>query len=221
MTRFDHIRYVYLIGIGGIGMSGLARYFKHHGKTVAGYDKTETPLTHLLNSEGIIVNYLDDVQGIPAEITSSNADEVLVIITPAIPQANEQLKYFISRGTTLHKRSEVLGLITTDYSTLAVAGTHGKTTTSSILAHLMHHAGMPTTAFIGGIMKNYQSNVLLSEEQKWMIVEADEYDRSFLRLKPRIATVTSMDADHLDIYGSADGMRDTYREFTQLIDREG
>ncbi|MCB0429254.1 MAG: UDP-N-acetylmuramate--L-alanine ligase [Flavobacteriales bacterium] len=219
---FQHITHVYLVGIGGIGMSGLARYFKQLGKQVAGYDKTATPLTRKLQAEGMDISFSDKVKDIPAGFRGSdNIDHVLVIYTPAIPSAHEGLQFFRSEGYDMHKRAAVLGMITSHHNTLAVAGTHGKTTTSSILAHLLQQAGLQPTAFIGGIMRNYQSNVLLSKDPTWMVVEADEYDRSFLQLNPYISVITSLDADHLDIYGTASDMRLTYQAFAERLSENG
>ena len=188
----EKIHKVYFIGVGGIGMSALARYFNAIGKEVLGYDKTETILTNQLEKEGVNIHYTDSPSLIPSEID-------LVVYTPAVPQDLKEYKYCWDKGYVMKKRSEVLGIITNESFTLAVAGTHGKTT-SSILAHLLKQS-IGCNAFLGGIAKNYNSNVLLTENAETTVVEADEYDRSFLELHPNMAIITSMDADHLDIYG--------------------
>ena len=179
-------------------MSALARYFKFQGKNVAGYDKTSTPLTRTLESEGIQVVYDEAVASIPEDFT--HLEGTLVVYTPAIPKEHKQWLYFISREFPLKKRAEVLGLISKGKQTLAVAGTHGKTTTTAILGHLLKETGAPVTGFLGGISEDIQSNLILKGDEV-IVVEADEFDRSFMQLAPNIAAITSMDADHLDIYG--------------------
>ncbi len=201
---------VYFIGIGGIGMSALARYAKLKGKQVAGYDKTSTTLTRSLNEHGIPVVYEDDVELIPERFKC--ADGTLAVYTPAVPPDNKIYSYFLNGGFTLLKRSEFLGKITENEYCLAVAGTHGKTTTSTLLAHLLKHSGMDITAFLGGISQNYHSNLILDGNDA-VVVEADEFDRSFLRLKPYFSAVTSMDADHLDIYGNKGNLHEAFRAF--------
>lgn len=208
------IHRVYFIGIGGIGMSALARYFAFIKKDVAGFDKTETPLTKELVSIGIPIHYNDDISLVPEKIL--NVKNTLVVYTPAVPANNQEYQYFLNQGFVIKKRSEVLGLITKDSFCFAVAGTHGKTTTSSILAHLLKETGTPLTAFLGGISEDFNSNFLL-EGTAYSVVEADEFDRSFLRLSPNVACVTSMDADHLDIYGNKDELEKSFIEFTQRI----
>ncbi len=206
---------IYFLGIGGIGMSALARWFRHEGYTVAGYDRTETPLTKTLVQEGMQVQYVDSLDTIP-EIVQENIASTLVVWTPAVPSDSVQLQYFREQGYALHKRAEVLGWLTQDFFTIAVAGTHGKTTTSSMIAHILQQSTRSCTAFIGGILKNYNSNMLLSTQAgkaQLMVVEADEYDKSFLHLSPKILVITSLDADHLDIYGSRTQMLETYAEF--------
>lgn len=205
---------VYFIGIGGIGMSGLARYFKSTGKQVAGYDKIPTPLTGALQNAGIPIHYEDSVHQIPEAFR--NKENTLVVYTPAVPQEHSELGYFIREGFRVHKRAEVLGRITKDTFCLAVAGTHGKTTTSAILAHILRETGTPLTAFLGGISENFNSNFLM-EGSAYTVVEADEFDRSFLQLSPNVACITSMDADHLDIYGEAEALRTSFREFANRI----
>jgi len=213
----DNIKHVYLIGIGGIGMSALARYFKASGRDVSGYDKTATSLTAELNNEGIAVHYDDNVEMLPVYLTGSAINtEVLIIYTPAIPQDHTELCYLQTKGYKMYKRSEVLGLITDSSRTIAVAGTHGKTTTSAMIAHILKDSGTDCTAFLGGISSNYNSNLLLGSgnpDKEWVVVEADEYDRSFLTLFPQISLITSLDADHLDIYGSHSDMIASYSQF--------
>lgn len=200
---------VYFIGIGGIGMSALARYFNHNGAKVAGYDRTETPLTQQLVQEGIAVIYEDDFALVPE--THKNAD-TLVIYTPAVPKELGLLTGFRELGLKLHKRSEVLGLLSQGKYTIAVAGTHGKTTTSSMIAHILTDSGVGCSAFLGGIASNYNTNTLFGDNDL-LVVEADEYDRSFLTLHPDIAIVTSADADHLDIYGDHQALQASFKEF--------
>ncbi len=217
----NDVHSVYFIGIGGIGMSALARFFKSQGKEVLGYDKTQTALTMELESEGISVVYSDEVNLIPQTIKEKK-EEALIVYTPAIPATHLGLQYFIDKEFRILKRAQVLGLITREMTTLAVAGTHGKTTTSSILAHLLHESGVPCTAFIGGIAKNFDSNLLLSEEKNaYVVVEADEYDRSFLNLSPDMAIVTTTDADHLDIYENQHDFGNTFIEFCAKIADQG
>jgi UDP-N-acetylmuramate--alanine ligase len=217
--ELENIRRVYLIGIGGIGMSGLARYFKKRGAVVCGYDKTPTPLTEALMNEGIPVVFSDDPDNIPFTFMEQDAS-TLVIFTPAIPAASRILNHFRSNGFTLKKRSEVLGIISKGMFTIAVAGTHGKTTTSSIIAHLLKDSGYDCSAFLGGIASNYNTNVLFGNNNT-LVVEADEYDRSFLTLHPDIAVVTSMDADHLDIYGDAGHLTESFRQFAGQLKANG
>jgi len=201
---------VYFIGIGGIGMSALARYTKLKGKKVAGYDKTPTPLTRTLIENNIPVVYEDDIRLIPEPF--KNAAHTLAVYTPAVPPDNTIYRYFLEQGFTLLKRSEFLGKITENEYCLAVAGTHGKTTTSTLLAHLLKHSGRNITAFLGGISQNYHSNLILDGNEA-IVVEADEFDRSFLRLKPYFSAITSMDADHLDIYENKHNLQEAYCAF--------
>ncbi len=219
---FKGINSVYFLGIGGIGMSALARWFRHEGYPVAGYDKTPSPLTEELEKEGMVISFKDSAADIPIEFTS-NPDEVLVVWTPAIPK-NSVLLNFFQAHYQLKKRSEVLGMITKDFYTIAVAGTHGKTSTSSLIAHLLKSAGKPVAAFLGGITQNYNSNLILPGKSKvatLVVVEADEFDRSFLKLHPNEAVVTSADADHLDIYGDEATILDGFRDFIKLVDKKG
>ncbi len=221
---FEGIHRVYFLGIGGIGMSAIARWFRHEGIPVSGYDRTSSPLTDELINEGMQITFEDSLEMIPAEIKATPS-EALIIWTPAMPKDSSQLAYFRERGFSLKKRSEVLGMITRNHFTVAVAGTHGKTTTSSMIAHLLKSAGKPVTAFLGGITQNYQSNLILSEKKGKdpiiLVVEADEFDRSFLRLYPNEAVVTSADPDHLDIYGDEKTILEGFREFIRLIDKKG
>lgn len=205
---------VYFIGIGGIGMSALARYFNANGKVVAGYDRTSTDITEMLEKEGIKVHFTDEVKAIPASF--KNTTTTLVVYTPAIPKDHKELTFFQDNGYQVVKRSEVLGFITKNSFCLAVAGTHGKTTTSSILAHIMVESGASVSAFLGGIAENFNSNLVLKGSE-YTVVEADEFDRSFLRLSPNIACITSMDADHLDIYGDEQHLIEGFHEFAGKI----
>lgn len=213
--ELKNIKRVYLVGVGGIGMSGLARYFKKRGCEVYGYDRTETPLTINLIDEGIEVIYTDSVTILPPVFRTADKTS-LVIFTPAIPADSEILNYFRSHGFELQKRSQVLGMISKGMFTIAVAGTHGKTTTSSMVAQVLKHSGYDCSAFLGGIASNYESNVLFGENNV-VVVEADEYDRSFLTLHPDIAIVTSMDADHLDIYGDKSHLTESFQLFASQI----
>jgi len=215
---------VYFLGIGGIGMSAIARWFAHMGIPVMGYDRTESPLTAQLIAEGIQVHYEDSMETIPMEV-KEDLNNTLIVWTPAIPADSTQLNYFRNEGYTLKKRAEVLGMITKGLMTIAVAGTHGKTSTSSLIAHLLKSSGMNVAAFLGGITQNYESNLILhdetKEEEPIVVVEADEYDRSFLQLHPNIGVVTSVDPDHLDIYGDHQELTRNFASFIDLIDKEG
>lgn len=221
---FAGINHVYFLGIGGIGMSAIARWFMHEGMTVSGYDRTSSPLTQELIEEGMQISFEDTLSSIPSEIRESSSKS-LIIWTPAIPKDSIQLAFFKENGYNLHKRSEILGMITRDFHTIAVAGTHGKTTTSSMIAHLLKSAGKPVTAFLGGITQNYQSNLILSDkkskEKTLVVVEADEFDRSFLQLRPNEAVLTSADPDHLDIYGDETTILEGFRQFIHLIEKKG
>jgi UDP-N-acetylmuramate--alanine ligase len=209
--------YVFFLGIGGIGMSALARWFRANGHQVSGYDKTETPLTQALAAEGIAIHYADAVENIPAEIRTHRA-QTLVVLTPAIPADSREWAWLRAENYDIRKRSQVLGVLTHGHYTIAVAGTHGKTTTSSMVAHLLHHAGLDVGAFLGGIAVNLGSNLLLpGAPDAPIVVEADEYDRSFLTLHPDVAIVTSTDADHLDIYGDQAALIDSFRQFVGQI----
>lgn len=203
---------IFFIGIGGIGMSAIARYFAANGKAVAGYDKTPSQITTDLETLGVEIHFLDDVKNIP--ITFLNKDKTLVVYTPAISKNHNQLNYFLNNNFKVLKRSEILGEITKSTFCLGVAGTHGKTTTSSILGHIM--AEVKATSFLGGIAENYNSNLILGED-KISVVEADEFDRSFLQLSPNIACITSMDADHLDIYGAPEALQESFFAFSEKV----
>ncbi|TRX38778.1 UDP-N-acetylmuramate--L-alanine ligase [Flavobacterium sp. ZT3R18] len=212
--NLNQIKNVYFIGIGGIGMSALARYFKAIGKQVSGYDKTPSILTSELIESGIDIHFEDSIALIP---TDCYVENTLVIITPAVPISHSEWNYFLERGFYVKKRAEVLGIITKDTFCFAVAGTHGKTTTSSILGHILYESGADVTAFIGGIVENYDSN-LIGTGKTVTVVEADEFDRSFLHLHPNIACITSMDADHLDIYGTSEAIEASFVEFANKVE---
>ena len=210
---------IYFLGIGGIGMSNLARYYLSKGYEVAGYDRTETVLTKTLVSEGAVIHYDDDVRMIPKQFLDKTKTKV--IYTPAIPASHSELNYFKAEGFEMMKRAQVLGEITKSSDALCVAGTHGKTTVSSMIAHLLHDSKVGCNAFLGGILKNYNTNLLLSDKSNLTVVEADEYDRSFHWLRPWIAVITSADPDHLDIYGTAEAYRESFEHFTSLIRNDG
>ncbi len=210
---------IYLIGIGGIGMSALARYFNGEGKKVAGYDRATTDLTKRLQGEGIAVTDFQDADAIPFPFRDK--ESTLVIYTPAIPIGNPILTYFKEEGFTCLKRAAVLGKLSEGLTTVAVAGTHGKTTISTMLAHLLKSAGKPLNAFLGGISRDYGTNLLVDKAAELLVTEADEYDRSFLNLKPNMAVVSSLDADHLDVYGDQDEMVANYNAFVQQINQGG
>ncbi|MGZ4034429.1 MAG: Mur ligase domain-containing protein, partial [Bacteroidia bacterium] len=224
-----NLKHIYFLGIGGIGMSALARYFKAMGKNVSGYDKTPTKLTDELIAEGIDIHFEDHIRNIPAVIKELpyDIDNILIVYTPAVPKDHSEYVFFNLNGFNIKKRAEVLGMITETAHTIAVAGTHGKTTTSSLIAHILKTAGLDPSAFLGGITQNYNTNLLLSEKLKTqhpisnikdlIVVEADEYDRSFLTLHPEIAVITSVDADHLDIYGDEKFVQESYSLFSRQV----
>ena len=214
--NLNQIHNVYFIGIGGIGMSALARYFQYIGKKVVGYDKTPTQLTDELQAIGLEIHFEDNIHLIPEDFYVENT---LVIVTPAVPVSHSEWNYFVEREYNIKKRAEVLGIITKDTYCFAVAGTHGKTTTSSILGHVLYESGVDVTAFLGGIVENYNSN-LIGSGKTVTVVEADEFDRSFLHLHPNVSCVTSMDADHLDIYGDAASIEESFREFATKTSSE-
>ncbi|SFD38496.1 UDP-N-acetylmuramate--L-alanine ligase [Algibacter lectus] len=216
--NLNNIHNIYFIGIGGIGMSAIARYFNANNKLVAGYDKTQTAITDTLVELGMQVHFDDDVKQIDSAFL--NLENTLVVYTPAVPKNHSELNYFKSNNFNVLKRSEILGLITENTVCLAVAGTHGKTTTTSILGHLMHECHVELTAFLGGISENYNSNLIL-KGTRVSVVEADEFDRSFMTLSPDFAGITSMDADHLDIYGDASELKKTFEDFTKRLKPNG
>lgn len=213
-------KYYYFLGIGGIGMSAIARYIKDMGYNVGGYDRVRSELCEALENEGMEINYADKVDA----ISKLEKENTLIIYTPAIPKDSTQLNYFKNNGFTLYKRSQILGLITEDSFNISVAGTHGKTTTSSLIAHLLHFANKPFGAFLGGISTNLGSNYYNTNSlnaQALTVTEADEFDRSFLTLSPNLAIVTSMDADHLDIYGTGDELKKSFFDFIRKIEQDG
>ncbi|MDQ3046306.1 MAG: UDP-N-acetylmuramate--L-alanine ligase [Bacteroidota bacterium] len=226
--ELKNISHVYFLGIGGIGMSALARYFKAMGKHVGGYDKTSTKLTDELIAEGINIHFDDNMDLVEDGFKNPTAiGNVLIAYTPAVPANHNELSFFRSNGFNLRKRAEVLGMITASTNTIAVAGTHGKTTTSSLIAHILKTAGLDPSAFLGGITQNYNTNLLLSKDLQashlqptsanLVVVEADEYDRSFLTLHPQLAVITSVDADHLDIYGNEGSVLESYSLFAKQV----
>ncbi len=212
--NLNKINSIYFLGIGGIGMSALARYFNFEGKKITGYDRTASPLTDELAAEGIQIHFEEDIAQIPA-------DTELVIYTPAIPKDNQEFVHLKNSGLPMLKRSEVLGEISKNYFTIAIAGTHGKTTITSMVTQLLKHNGIAVNAFIGGIANNFGSNLVLSENARIMVVEADEFDRSFLTLQPNIAIISAMDADHLDIYNTADYLKESFFLFSNKITENG
>jgi len=209
------IKSVYFVGIGGIGMSAIARYFLHQGIVVGGYDRTPSPLTEKLREEGASIHYEEDVESIPT--ACKDASNCLVIYTPAIPAEHKELLYFREHGFEIQKRAQVLGTLTRAYKGLCVAGTHGKTTTSSMAAHLLHQSKVDCNAFLGGIAKNYGTNYILSERSEFVVIEADEFDRSFHWLTPYASVITATDADHLDIYGTEEAYLESFRKYSSLI----
>nr|WP_314831797.1 UDP-N-acetylmuramate--L-alanine ligase [uncultured Porphyromonas sp.] len=209
---------LYFVGIGGIGMSALVRYFLSKGDDVAGYDLTPSPLTKALTEEGALIHYEDDPELIPEPFRSP---DTLVVFTPAVPRDHRELNFFIHQGNRVIKRAELLGDLTRRERGLCVAGTHGKTTTSTLLAHLLRSSHVDCHAFLGGISNNYQTNCLISEKSDYAVIEADEFDRSFHHLSPYIAVITSADPDHLDIYHTAEAYRESFEHFTSLISPEG
>ena len=213
------LKAVYFIGAGGIGMSALVRYFLSIGKKVAGYDRTPSELTQRLIAEGADIHYEENVEYIPNEFHDPNT--TLVVYTPAIPATHAELFYFQSKGFTIQKRSQVLGLLTQSGKGLCVAGTHGKTTTSTMTAHLLHQSSVGCNAFLGGISKNYGTNLLLSDSSEYVVIEADEFDRSFHWLTPFATIITATDADHLDIYGTKEAYLESFNHYTSLIRQGG
>jgi UDP-N-acetylmuramate--alanine ligase len=215
----QHIKAVYFIGAGGIGMSALARYFLHMGRVVAGYDRSPTPLTRELVQEGIPIHYDEDVEAIPE--ACKDVQSCLVIYTPAVPETHKELAFFRRRGFEIQKRAQVLGTLTRSHKGLCVAGTHGKTSTSTMCAHIMHESHIDCNAFLGGISKNYGTNYILSSYSDYVVIEADEYDRSFHWLRPWMTVITATDPDHLDIYGTKEAYLESFRHYTTLIQPGG
>ena len=215
----DTLQSVYFIGAGGIGMSALERYFLSRGMVVAGYDRTPSELTSHLIEEGAQIHFEENVELIPQ--ACKDPSTTMVVYTPAIPATHKELLYFVERGFDIHKRAQVLGAITRSSRGLCVAGTHGKTTTSTMTAHLLHQSHVGCTAFLGGISQNYGTNLLLSKESDLVVIEADEFDRSFHYLSPYMAVVTATDPDHLDIYGTKEAYLESFRKFTTLIQPGG
>ena len=213
------IKAVYFIGAGGIGMSAIARYFIHRGQVVAGYDKTPSDLTHQLEKEGMMIHYEEDIDEIPH--ACKNPKSTLVVYTPAIPATHKELEFFREGGFEIQKRAQVLGTLTRSHKGLCFAGTHGKTTTSTMCAHIMHQSHMDCNAFLGGISKNYGTNYILSDSSDYVVIEADEFDRSFHWLRPWMSVITSTDPDHLDIYGTKEAYLESFRHYTELIQPGG
>lgn len=210
---------VYFIGAGGIGMSALARFFIHKGLVVAGYDKTPSTLTQQLEKEGMVIHYKENVDEIPHACRDSKS--CLVVYTPAIPAEHQELQYFRDNGFEVQKRAQVLGMLTRSHKGLCVAGTHGKTTTSTMCAHIMHQSHVDCNAFLGGISKNYGTNYILSKTSDYVVIEADEFDRSFHWLRPWMTVITATDPDHLDIYGTKEAYLESFRHYTELIQPGG
>ena len=212
------IKSVYFVGAGGIGMSAIARYFIKKGLVVAGYDKTPSTLTRQLEREGMLIHYEEDVNDIP--FVCKQKESCLVVYTPAIPENHKELRFFRENGFEIQKRAQVLGTLTRQHKGLCVAGTHGKTTTSTMCAHIMHQSHLDCNAFLGGISKNYGTNYILSDSD-FVVIEADEFDRSFHWLSPYMSVITSTDPDHLDIYGTKEAYLESFHHYTELIQPEG
>lgn len=219
MLQLKAIKNVYFVGIGGIGMSAIARFFKYEGVNVAGYDRVSTVLTKELEQEGIDIHYQDDIKLIA--LNYHDKRNTLVVYTPAIPDGHSELNYFTSQGFDVRKRAAVLGLISSGMNGVCVAGTHGKTTISSMTAHLYKQSNVGCNAFLGGIINNYKTNFLHNSNSSYVVLEADEFDRSFLHLHPHLALISAMDADHLDIYGDADQVTEAFHDFINLIEPGG
>ena len=217
--ELKYIKSVYFVGAGGIGMSAIARYFLHKGLVVAGYDKTPSELTHQLEKEGMLIHYEENVNLIPEECRQPTT--TLVVYTPAIPSTHTELIYFHDNNFTIEKRAQVLGTLTRTHKGLCFAGTHGKTTTSTMCAHIMHASHLDCNAFLGGISKNYGTNYILSDHSDYVVIEADEFDRSFHWLRPWMSVITSTDPDHLDIYGTKEAYLESFRHYTELIQPGG
>ena len=218
MINTKNIKAVYFVGAGGIGMSAIARYFISRGLVVGGYDRTPTELTRRLEKEGVLMHYEENIDEIPH--ACMNPASCLVVYTPAIPESHQELKFFREHGFEVQKRAQVLGTLTSEMKGLCVAGTHGKTTTSAMCAHIMHQSHLDCNAFLGGIAKNYGTNYILSQSE-YVVIEADEYDRSFHWLHPYMTVITATDPDHLDIYGTKEAYLESFRHYTELIQPEG
>ena len=219
IMELKDIKAVYFVGAGGIGMSAIARYFLHRGVVVAGYDKTPSALTEQLEREGMLIHYDENIDEVPH--ACRNRESTLVIYTPAIPADHKELAHFREKGFDVEKRAQVLGMLTRTHKGLCVAGTHGKTTTSAMCAHIMHQSHVDCNAFLGGITKNYSSNYILSKESDYVVIEADEFDRSFHWLRPWMSVITSADPDHLDIYGTKEAYLESFAHYTELIQPGG
>lgn len=219
--NLEKIHSVYFVGIGGIGMSAIARYFNAAGKEVFGYDRVRTKLTSKLEEEGMNIVYTDEAAAIAQDFMAQPIERTLVVYTPAVPASHPGLSYLRAQGYRVLKRSQILTLIIQNQKTVAIAGTHGKTTTSAMTAHILVHSGVACNAFLGGIAVNFNSNVVLNPKAEYAVVEADEYDRSFLRLDPYFAVITSAEPDHLDIYGNAVHMREAFQEFANMVNPSG
>ncbi len=218
MIKLNNIENVYFVGVGGIGMSALARYFKAIGKNVYGYDRTKTELTDALTNEGIEITFEDNVENIPGNVNALNS---IIVYTPAIPDENLILNYFKQNNFKITKRAEVLGLIFNDKKGIAISGTHGKTSISTLVAYLLDQSNYKFSAFVGGISKNFNSNLVLNQNSEYIVAEADEFDRSFLHLYPNTALISSIDADHLDIYGKKEELKRNFETFANQIDKNG
>src|SRR5574344_1669027 len=212
--KVKQMKAVYFIGAGGIGMSAIARYFIRQGMVVAGYDKTPSKLTGQLEKEGMLIHYEENVNLIP--VACRDPKECLVVYTPAIPEEHKEMQFFRSGGYDIKKRAQVLGMLTQSHKGLCVAGTHGKTTTSTMCAHIMHQSSADCNAFLGGISKNYGTNYILSDDSDYVVIEADEFDRSFHWLRPWMTVITSTDPDHLDIYGTKEAYLESFRHYTKI-----
>ena len=218
MINTKNIKAVYFVGAGGIGMSAIARYFISRGLVVGGYDRTPTELTRRLEKEGVLMHYEENIDEIPH--ACMNSDSCLVVYTPAIPESHKELTYFREHGFEVQKRAQVLGTLTREMKGLCVAGTHGKTTTSTMCAHILHQSHLDCNAFLGGIAKNYGTNYIFSQSE-YVVIEADEYDRSFHWLHPYMTVITATDPDHLDIYGTKEAYLESFRHYTELIQPDG
>ena len=219
--NLDKYTYIYLVGVGGVGMSALARFFLQKGCLVFGYDMCRSDMCMQLEKEGVNIHYDEDVKFIPDGIKTTDANKILVIYTAAVSLENKEIIFFKDKGCDIYKRSEIVGLISKSYFTIAVAGTHGKTTTTAILTHILKKSGKKIISFIGGITNNYNSNIILDKEADIFIIEADEYDYSFLELYPDIAIITSVDSDHLDVYKTEEELHKSFLQFSKQVKDKG